>query len=309
MRVHGVRWGHKMKPAWLSIGAAAVAVAATSAAFGADLPVGNGFAVPPPYNWNGFYMGANFGAGLASGSLTDNAMGSRFSGNNSGIIGGGTIGYNWQFAPNWVLGGEGTFDGSSISKLTGQKDSSSSNIGPSSGPTITTLPTTPPITQSVSTTSIITNDSLVQGRVNTNWASTIAARIGYTQSAWLLYGKVGVGWASSAASATWVNTQTTNTTTVTMLLTVGPPPQTATTTTQQVMRQVLGAGTASSSNITPGVLVGIGAEYALSYNWTIKGEYNYLGLSRWSATGANESISVNRQLNTFTIGMNYKFFN
>jgi outer membrane immunogenic protein len=36
-------------------------------------------------------------------------------GNTTGFIGGGQIGYNWQFAPTWVLGVEGT-----ISGLTGE---------------------------------------------------------------------------------------------------------------------------------------------------------------------------------------------
>lgn len=296
-----------MKPTWLSISAAAVAVTATTA-FGADLPTGNGFAVPPPYNWNGFYTGANLGAVFAHGSLTDNATGSSFSGNNAGIMGGGTIGYNWQFAPNWVFGGEGTFDGTAINKLAGQKSSGSSYTGSTTTTGPTAVSTNPPITQLVMVTPTVTNNSLVQGEANTNWVSTVAARVGYAQSGWLFYGKAGVGWASSAASATSVYTKTTNTTTVTTLTNTSTL-QSANATTQAVMTQVIGAGTASSTNITPGFLAGIGVEYALSYNWTIKGEYNYLGLSRWNSTGGNESFSVNRQMNMFTIGMNYKFFN
>jgi len=30
------------------------------------------------------------------------------------VIGGGTLGYNWQVSPNFVVGFEGTFDGTSI---------------------------------------------------------------------------------------------------------------------------------------------------------------------------------------------------
>jgi outer membrane immunogenic protein len=54
---------------------------------------------PPPaalFNWTGFYVGANAGY----------AWGSAAGGNPSGVIGGFTTGYNYQFQPNAVLGFE-----------------------------------------------------------------------------------------------------------------------------------------------------------------------------------------------------------
>jgi outer membrane immunogenic protein len=83
-----------------------------------------------PYSWTGFYLGANAGVGVArnptampatftntapptvSGVVNDE----RFTLSPWGAIGGGQIGYNWQVAPNWVLGLETDFQGS------GQKD-------------------------------------------------------------------------------------------------------------------------------------------------------------------------------------------
>jgi hypothetical protein len=72
--------------------------------------------LPIYYNWNGFYIGGNLGGAWTNGALTDNVTGvSLGGGNQSGFIGGGQIGYNWQFAPQWVFGVEWMFDGMDIS--------------------------------------------------------------------------------------------------------------------------------------------------------------------------------------------------
>lgn len=61
----------------------------------------------PVYNWTGFYLGLEGGMGWGNSTQTDPT------GFNSGTyqpIGGfigGTIGYNWQFAGDWVFGLEG----------------------------------------------------------------------------------------------------------------------------------------------------------------------------------------------------------
>ncbi len=49
---------------------------------------------PPPYNWSGFYVGANFGGGWTSGSL--NIPGNNFYGGMTELIGGVQAGYNFQ---------------------------------------------------------------------------------------------------------------------------------------------------------------------------------------------------------------------
>jgi len=67
--------------------------------------------VAPLFNWSGFYIGGHLGAGWSDQSATsvdpvsDPAAGSLRSG--ARLLGGGQVGYNWQFAPNWVLGVEG----------------------------------------------------------------------------------------------------------------------------------------------------------------------------------------------------------
>jgi len=87
-----------MKTKFLAIVVAAATAAGTAAA--ADLPRDPApYYYPPPaiYNWTGFYAGLNLG--YQWGSV------SNFSGNPSGIAGGGQIGYNWQVG-QFVFGAE-----------------------------------------------------------------------------------------------------------------------------------------------------------------------------------------------------------
>ncbi|MGB9210709.1 MAG: outer membrane beta-barrel protein [Pseudolabrys sp.] len=87
-----------MKTKFMAILVAAVAAAGTVAA--ADLPRGPApYYYPPPaiYNWTGFYAGLNLG--YEWGKVTN------FSGDPSGIAGGGQLGYNWQVG-QFVFGAE-----------------------------------------------------------------------------------------------------------------------------------------------------------------------------------------------------------
>jgi outer membrane immunogenic protein len=117
---------------YLSIaGAAAVsAVAFTQIAAAADMPVKAPVApVPAPiYSWTGFYVGVHAGWGWSSYTVAVtpspafvSASGyetNSFDQNSDGFIGGGQIGYNWQFAPNWVIGIEGDISGAGIRETT-----------------------------------------------------------------------------------------------------------------------------------------------------------------------------------------------
>jgi opacity protein-like surface antigen len=66
---------------------------------------------PPPYNWSGFYLGANFGGAWTSGSL--NIPGNNFYGGITEFIGGVQGGYNYQ-AGHLLVGVEGEFDGAAF---------------------------------------------------------------------------------------------------------------------------------------------------------------------------------------------------
>src|SRR5271157_379979 len=122
----------QMKNRWL-MGAAAAALTAAGvvAAYAADLPTRKEAPVPvfvpPPFTWTGFYIGANAGGVWSSGSATTTGYAAGFpvlavswptgsnGGGNTGFIGGGQAGYNWQTGA-FVLGVETDFDGSSLSR-------------------------------------------------------------------------------------------------------------------------------------------------------------------------------------------------
>ncbi len=81
-------------------------------ALASDLPAkASAYKAPiaaPPYNWSGFYVGANFGGGWSNGSL--NIPGNNLYGGLSEFIGGVQAGYNFQ-AGHFLIGVEGEFDG------------------------------------------------------------------------------------------------------------------------------------------------------------------------------------------------------
>ena len=95
-----------------------VALAATSffaaGASAADLPAVPAKApaayMPEPVAiWNGFYAGANLGYGWAHGEATANGL--TRSQNLGGVVGGGQLGYNWQWASPLVFGIEADIQG------------------------------------------------------------------------------------------------------------------------------------------------------------------------------------------------------
>jgi outer membrane immunogenic protein len=93
-------------------------LAAMSGANAADLPTKAPKLMPAPVpvsSWTGFYAGLNVGAvwQMADGNYGSNTEGASAarSGYSTGFIGGGQIGYNWQFDPNWVFGLEGDISG------------------------------------------------------------------------------------------------------------------------------------------------------------------------------------------------------
>jgi outer membrane immunogenic protein len=99
--------GVRMRTKFLT-SVAAVAMIAGSPALAAS---------PTPYNWSGFYVGANIGVAYAHNtsqeigplSWFDTIPGPVYGANATGVIGGIQAGYNWQFQ-HLVLGVEGDLD-------------------------------------------------------------------------------------------------------------------------------------------------------------------------------------------------------
>lgn len=101
------------------IAAAAVTALSAGSASAADLAARPYTKAPmlvaPIFDWSGFYIGGNVGGGWSRSSFDNEFTGLppnlNYSMDSSSVVGGGQIGYNWQFAPNWVLGIEGMYSG------------------------------------------------------------------------------------------------------------------------------------------------------------------------------------------------------
>ena len=107
------------------------------------------------YNWTGFYLGGHLGGAFAG----DNALQS----SDARFLGGVQGGFDYQFAPNWVIGAEAQY-----SWLNG-----GSNNGV-----------------------VFPGGTLVTGS-NTSQLGSVTGRLGYTWGPALLYGKGGYAWRDS----------------------------------------------------------------------------------------------------------------
>jgi len=108
--------------------ASAAAAAFTGSAFAADLgraPPPPPYVPPPPvFTWTGIYIGGQIGGAWGTGSLSNfngfdpfsgAFVNSSLGGTPSGVIGGGHVGAQVQIN-QWILGVEGSVDGSSLTK-------------------------------------------------------------------------------------------------------------------------------------------------------------------------------------------------
>ena len=120
-------------------------------AYKAPAPV----AAPVAYSWSGFYIGGHAGGGWAEDSA-------------SGFVGGGQIGYNWQLAPNWVIGIEADISGTSIS------DSAT----------------------------LVVPGAVATASADLNWMASVRGRLGYTWDRFMVYFTGGAAWADIDGSAT-----------------------------------------------------------------------------------------------------------
>ena len=108
------------------------------------------------------------------------------------------------------------------------------------------------------------------GYVDQHWIGTVAGRVGLVNDRWLVFAKLGGGWVHSNATLNFPGT--------------------------------VWNGSSTSS----GWLVGGGIEYGFKPHWTVKLEYDYLGLSSWNSPTV-PSVALNRDLQMVKAGINYKF--
>src|SRR5262249_56397226 len=100
---------------------------------------------------------------LGSGNRLCSALapGISVSGDTSGVIGGGQLGCNYQFAPNWVIGIEG--------------DGSAADIKGDATATVLGITGT--------------------AHARTDWIASATGRVGWAADHWLIYAKGGAAWA------------------------------------------------------------------------------------------------------------------
>jgi outer membrane immunogenic protein len=147
----------------------------------ADLPVKAPPMMPAPIvaSWSGFYIGGNLGyvsqndlSGLSNFSqpaaVTNTPLSNTASSN--GFIGGFQLGYNWQFAPRWVVGVEGDWDWTDTSNGFCR-----------------TTDAGPPCTDA--------GRGFLNINEKTNWLASARARLGWTwNNDVLIYGTAGGAW-------------------------------------------------------------------------------------------------------------------
>jgi outer membrane immunogenic protein len=234
-----------------------------TSAFAADMGVP---AAPPPapvWNWTGWYAGVNLGASFGSVNTDFNAfpvttgfglppfgLGVPVSDRTSpdGFMGGGQIGYNWQYSPLIVVGFEADFQGAI------EKDTSNLNN-----------PFSVIVTDNMGATFPVTGTLVTNYTTEIDWFGTVRARIGYVWgngnvlsyvTGGLAYGEVKINGTSAVSGIEGVNP-------------FGPASQTF-----------------GHSQVNTGWVVGYGTEGRLGIsNWTWKIEGLWMDLGTLDATG------------------------
>jgi outer membrane immunogenic protein len=241
----------------------AAAACFAGSAYAADLPTKKEAPapvfVPPPFTWTGFYVGANLGGIWTSGSRSLTFLNpatavflsgyepSGLGSGQTGVIGGGQAGYNWQTGV-FVLGVETDFDGTSLSKST------NFNSIPFAGAGIPT--------------GLLGDCLFVHAKASLDWLGTTRARFGFVatpDNRLMFYATGGVAYGGGSANFSLYDAR----------------------------NNFFLSGNPSSSRV--GWVVGAGAEYALTNNWTIRGEYLYadLGSSTFSTPAAAFPVASN----------------
>ena len=169
-----------MKSLWIGA-AAAIAILGPGAAGAADIAARPYTKAPmmaePIFSWTGYYLGVNAGYGWSesndistTGQATanvNNVLGGARPGTvrvrQDGFVGGGQIGYNYQFAPSWVFGVEA--------------DIAYTDMGRS------TSVTTVPLSGVGSLNNVFSN--------NLEYLGTVRGRLGYTVGQTMFYGTGG----------------------------------------------------------------------------------------------------------------------
>ena len=185
-----------------------------------------------------------------------------------GFLGGGDVGYNYQI-DRWVIGLEGDLGGTNTKG------------GVACGPLVAGQPTSnaAPMYQ-------------MTCNASDTWLATAAARVGYTWERALFYVKVGGAWTNERFSATCNLAATVN-------VIFG----------QQCTNpsSALTSGLSANTN-RGGWTLGYGTEFALTPNWSVKAETDYVSFGDSTMTATDGSaLRVGMHYWEEKIGINYRF--
>ena len=278
---------------WLKgVAIAALTAASTMAAQAADLPTRKEAPppvfVPPPFTWTGFYVGLNAGGIWSSGSRSvtffNPATAVFLSGYEPGGLG-------IEPDAGFIGGGQAGYNWQTGAFVLGvETDFDGTSLSKSTN--FISLPFA-----GVGIPTGLLGDTLcVHAKANLDWLGTTRARLGYVatpDNRLMIYATGGVAYAGGSANFSVFD--------ATQRFLVDRQP--------------------SSSRV--GWTIGAGAEYALTNNWTIRGEYLYvdLGSSSFSTPAATFPVAsnlagfdglyatgkINYNASIFRAAVNYKF--
>ena len=160
--------------------------------------------LPSVYNWSGFHLGGNVGYGWSNADTDFNAaptvvsiinnppivavdlpgfVGSQ-SAKSAGIVGGGQIGYDWQFASQWVAGIEADIQASGQKGGNNFSNPFSFNVQGGAG------------------SSLVAGTAVTDYEARISWFGTMRGRIGYAWDRVMLYATGGLAYGEVQFSGT-----------------------------------------------------------------------------------------------------------
>ncbi len=169
----------KKKIVTAALAAGLIALGA-SGANAADLPSRKpveAYVPPPAFTWTGVYVGVNLGGGFTSSNGLTGAS-NWFSGGNGqtgGIVGGAQIGVNYQIAPQFVIGAETDFQGTSIGSQNNGWFNASSKL-----PWFGTVRGRVGLALADSRLLVYGTGGLAYGQVKNDWLGSSGTRTGWT---------------------------------------------------------------------------------------------------------------------------------
>jgi outer membrane immunogenic protein len=265
--------------------AVAVLAISTSGATAADMAVKAPVykAAPLIDPWAGFYIGANLGYSWGNWRADSNQTVYNFEQftarpNVNGVLGGVQAGYNWRVAPQWLFGIEADI------QATDEK-ASHAWTDPELPPTVNTPP---PVTDFVPRPGDAAN---LNHEWKFPWFGTVRLRAGYNPAPdWLLYVTGGLAYGESQYSFTFLQPG-------------AAANQIGSTATTYTLRH-------SSTDV--GFAVGVGAEFKIDRNWSVKGEYLYVDLGKRTIVttdidGAPFRVGYSVNDHIVRVGLNYGF--